>query len=723
MSGAVGQPLSRVDGRAKVTGAAIYAAEFDLPNLAYAVLVPSTVPSGRITAIDTEEAAHASGVCAVITHLNAPRLAYRPLKERPAVDPKSGEQLRVFQGPEVLFSGQPIGVVVADTLEQAQHAATLVRVKYETSPAQTEFDARKGRAPSGRTAKSGRPGESSRGDADRALAEAPVKVDAIYVHAREHHNAMETHATIAEWHGDRLTLYDKTQWVDNDRTEIAHVLGIPEKHIRVISPYVGGAFGSGLRTWPHVTVAALSARQVGRPVKLELSRRELYTSIGFRPHTEQRVALGAGGDGKLTALIQEATAQTSTYEEYAEETLFPARRIYSCPNVQTRYRLVEMNVNSPCPMRAPGISTGMLALETAMDELAVAFHMDPVELRLQNYAEQDEHENMPWSSKELRACYRLGADRFGWERRTAEPRSMHDGQLIGYGMATALFPSMRSAASASATLFADGTALVRTAASDMGPGTYTSMTQVAADTLGLSFDRVRFELGDTEMPKAPVHGGSTTMASVGNGVRAACEKVRSKALAFAREPFGPARLTEIPYGALLRQNGLDSIEATGHAKPGDEEDKFSSCAFGAVFVEVRVDPDFGTIRVPRIVGAYDAGRIVNPKTARSQCIGGLVGGLGMALLEQAEWDARFGRVMNSNFAEYLVPVNADIDELEVVFVPSDDRSFNPLGVKGLAELALCGVAPATANAVYHATGIRVRTLPITPEKLLVPPMP
>lgn len=719
MNSVVGKPIARVDGQAKVTGSATYAAEFNPANLAYAALVLSTIPCGVIAQIETAEAEQAPGVLAVITHLNAPRLAYRPLPERPAVDPKFGEQLHVFQSPEIFFSGQPIGTVVADTLEQAQYAVTLLRVNYESSAANANFAADRGRSPNDATEKSGRPGETSRGDADGAFSRASVTVDEVYQHAREYHNAMEAHATIAEWHGDYLTLYDKTQWVYNDRKAIAHVFGIAETNIRVISPYVGGAFGSALRTWPHVTVAALAARQVGRPVKLELTRRQLYTTIGYRPHTEQRVALGAEHDGRLIALIQESTAETSVYEEYSEETLYPAQITYSCANVRTRYRFVDMHTNTPCPMRAPGISTGLLALESAMDELAVALEMDPIELRLKNYAERDEDEDVPWSSKELRACYLIGAERFGWKERSAKPCSLRkDGQLVGFGMATALFPSIRSPASASATIFSDGTAVVRTAASDMGPGTYTSMTQVAADTLGMPIERICFELGDSEMPEAPVHGGSMTMASVGSGVRAVCEAARAKVLALSPEPIYLASLTEIPYAEILQHSGRQSIEATANAIPGKEQQQFSTCAFGAVFVEVRVDADFGTIRVPRIIGAYDAGKIANPKIARSQCIGGMVGGLGMALLEKADWDPRFGRVMNCNLAEYLVPVNADIRELEAIFVPSEDTAFNPLGVKGLAELALCGVAPAIANAVYNATGKRIRDLPITPEKLL-----
>ncbi|HZD40629.1 MAG TPA: molybdopterin cofactor-binding domain-containing protein, partial [Terriglobales bacterium] len=414
MSDRIGEPLSRIDGQAKVTGRATYAAEFELPDLAHASLVLSTIPHGRVSALDSVEAERQAGVYAVLTHQNAPRLPYRQFTNRPVVDPKAGDQLKVFQGPEVLFSGQPIAAVIADSLEHARQAAALVHVEYEAAVAATHFDMDRAHPPSPATARAGRPGEAARGNADRALADSPFTVDAVYIQAREHHNAMEPHATIAYWQDGKLTLYDKTQWVDNDRAEIAHVFGISEDDIRVISPYVGGAFGSALRTWPHVTIAALAARQTGRPVRLELSRRELYTAIGFRPHTLQRVALGAKRNGELKALIQEATAQTSQYEEYAELTLEPAQITYSCPNVRSRFRLVEMHTNTPCPMRAPGIATGTLGLEIAMDELAVALDMDPLDLRLRNYAERDEDKNLPWSRKELRACYHAAAERFGW---------------------------------------------------------------------------------------------------------------------------------------------------------------------------------------------------------------------------------------------------------------------------------------------------------------------
>jgi len=707
VSTVIGRPVDRVDGRAKVTGAARYAAELHPPGLVHAALVTSTIPKGRITAVDAATAERAPGVLAVFTHVNAPRLPYRPFDERPDVDPP-GEALRALQDAEVRFNGQPVGVVIAETLAQARHAATLVTVRYETRAARTTFDRARGRPPHDEAEARG---EQRRGAAVRAFTQAPVTVDAWYTQPREHHNALEPHATTAEWHGERLMLYDKTQWVENVAIEVAHALGIPTEHVRVLSPFVGGAFGSALRTWPHVIIAAMAAREVRRPVRLELTRRELYTSVGFRPHTEQRVALGARRDGRLTAVIHEATAQTSAYEDHTEETPVPPRMTYACPNVLSRYRLVELDTNTPTHMRAPGVVTGVFALETAMDELAVALDMDPLALRLRNEAKHDEDEDRRWSSKELRACYRTAAARFGWQHRLPRPRAMQHGPwLVGYGMATAVYPAYRSEASASVTLLADGTALVRTAASDMGPGTYTSMTQVAAETLALPIERVRFELGDTEMPSAPVHGGSLTMASVGCAVQAACDAVRAKLGVRAQGP--------VDYPAALHRRGLERIEATATAEPGDESAQYSSYAFGAVFVEVRVDVDLGVIRVPRIIGAYDAGRIVNPKIARSQCIGGMVGGLGMALLERAAWDPRFGRVMNANFAEYLVPVNADVPEAEALFVPSDDRRANPLGVKGLAEIAICGVAPAIGNAVYHATGVRVRELPITIEAVL-----
>ena len=706
----IGQPVSRVDGRQKVTGAATYAAEFDQPGQAYGVIVRSTVANGRIASMDSTAAQRASGVLAVLTHRNAPRLAYRRHKGLP--DPATGERLHVLQDDRVNHQGQPIALVIAETLEQANHAATLVRVTYADEAGITDISRVVPIEPTQQKTDQGetRPPQTRRGDPERALTTAEVKVEHTYVIPRENHNPIEMHATIAAWDGDRLTLWDKTQWVHNTADEIAAVFSIPEENIRVISPFVGGAFGSGLRTWPHVTLAALGARVTGRPVKVMLSRREMYYAVGYRPHTVQRVALGASRDGRLTAILHEGYQETSRYEEFSEALLNASRLLHSCPNVDTRHRLAPMNVHTPTYMRAPGEASGIFALESAMDELAVALNFDPVELRLRNEPEMDEFKKLPFSSRSTRECYRSAAERFGWNRRSPEPRSMRDGRwLIGWGMATATYPMNYAPATAMARLLPDGTAEVMSASSDMGPGTWTSMTQVAAEALGLPIERVKFTLGDTRLPRAPIHGGSMTMASVGSAVQAACRKVREDAIARG----GANDLVD----AMRRI--AQPIEAMADVKPGDESRRFSMHAFGAVFVEVAVDPDLGETRVRRIVGAYGAGRIVNPKTSRSQCVGGMIGGIGMALMEHSVVDARNGRVPNANFAEYAVPVHADAPPLmDVIFVEEHDPHVNPLGVKGVGEIAMVGVAPAIASAIFHATGKRIRELPITPDKLL-----
>lgn len=709
-TGFIGQPVSRVDGRQKVTGAAKYAAEFDVRGMAHGAVVRSTVAKGRIASIESAAAERAPGVIALLTYRNAPRLAYRAHKA--LVDPDVGERLHVLQDDRVSHPGQPIALVMADTLEQATHAVTLVRVTYVPEPATTDIIRAQPVQPTREQPDQpeSRPSETRRGDPQGALASAEVKVDQTYVIPRENHNPIEMHATIAAWDGDRLTLWDKTQWVHNVADEIAAVFGIPPENIHVVSPFVGGAFGSGLRTWPHVTLAALGARAARRPVKLMLSRREMYYGVGYRPHTVQRVALGASRDGRLSAIAHEGYQETSTYEEFSEALLNASRFVHSCPNVYTRHRIARMNVHTPTYMRAPGEASGIYALESAMDELAVALKLDPVELRLRNEPQQDEFKKLPFSSRSTRECYRVAAERFGWSRRTPMPRSMRDGRwLIGWGMASATYPMNYAPASAMARLLPDGTAEVMSAASDMGPGTWTSMTQVAADALGLPIERVKFTLGDTRLPRAPVHGGSLTMASVGSAVQAACRKAREDALARG----GGSDLTD-----AIRRIG-QPVQASADVKPDDASQRFSMHAFGAVFVEVAVDPDLGETRVRRIVGAYGAGRIVNPKTARSQCIGGMIGGIGMALMEHSVVDGRNGRVPNANLAEYAVPVHADAPEvMDVTFVEEHDPHVNPLGVKGVAELALVGVAPAIANAIYHATGRRIRELPVTPAKLL-----
>jgi xanthine dehydrogenase YagR molybdenum-binding subunit len=707
---AIGQPVSRVDGPQKVTGRATYAAEFDLPGQAYARIVRSTVPKGRIVAIDTTAAERAPGIVAIVTHERAPRLSYQPHKG--LTDPEVGERLHVLQDDRITHQGQPIALVVAGTVEQAEAAAMLMRVTYAPETAITDVTRVAPVLPTQQKTDQGerRPPETRRGDAEGALVAADVKVDETYVIPREHHNPIELHATIAQWDGDRLTLWDKTQFVHDVAEEIAAVFGLPAENVRVVSPFVGGAFGSALRTWPHVTLAALAARVAHRPVKLMLSRREMYYGVGYRPHTVQRVALGASRDGRLAAIVHDGHQETSTYEEYSEALVNASRFLHSCPNVFTRQRLAPMNVHTPTYMRAPGEASGVFALESALDELAVALGMDPVELRLRNEPEQDEFKKLPFSSRSTRECYRAAAERFGWDRRNPQPGSMRDGRwLIGWGMASATYPMNFAPASAKVRLLPDGTAEVTSAASDMGPGTWTSMTQVAAETLELPLERVKFVLGDSQFPKTPPHGGSMTMASVGSAVQAACRKAREDAVARG----GANDVTE-----AVRRLG-EPVEASADVNPGEASQRFSMHAFGGVFVEVAVDPDLGETRVRRIVGAYGAGRIVNPKLTRSQCIGGMIGGIGMALMEHAVVDARNGRVPNANLAEYAVPVHADAPPvMEAIFVEEHDPHVNPLGVKGVGEIAMVGVAPAITNAIFHATGKRIRTLPVTPDKLL-----
>ncbi len=699
----IGQPHARVDGRAKVTGNAQYAADFNQPGQAYAVIVGASIGLGRVVGLDTEAARRLAGVLAVLTHENAPKLAYAAHKG--FIDPQHGERLHVLQDDRVRFYGQPVAVVVAQTLDQAEHAACLLRIRYaEESPVSDPLDKRAqavvpeaGREPGPHSA------DRVRGDPEAAFAAAAVRIDAAYDAARENHLPIEPNATVAAWEGERLTLWSKSQFVVNEQAEIAAILGIPAENVHVVCPFIGGAFGTSLRTWPHVTLAAVAAREVGRPVKLVLSRRQTFHLTGHRPRTVQRVALSATPDGRLTGIVHEGTGETSRYEQFAEALTSVTPFLYSCPNVRTRYRLVPLDISTPTYMRAPGEATGVFALECAMDELAHALGMDPLELRRRNEPRLDEGMQLPFSSRSMLACYERGADAFGWARRTLAPGSMRDGRLrIGWGMACASYPAFHGQASARVRLLADGTAEVEAAASDMGPGTYTSITQIAAETLGLPMDSVRFSLGRSDFPPTPPHGGSMTLASVGSAVRAACTAALDQRQARAGRPDG-------------------AIEASATAGPDAEvRSRFSMHAFGAVFVEVAIDPDVGTIRVRRVVGAYGAGRIVNPRLAASQCTGGMVGGIGMALMERTALDPRDGRPVNAHMADYLVPVNLDIQALEAHFVDEVDPHVNELGVKGLGEIALVGVAPAVANAVFHATGKRVRELPIRIEHLVEP---
>ncbi len=729
----VGQPMDRVDGRLKVTGAAKYSAEMPVANVSYAVIVQSTVASGRIARLDTATARALPGVIAVLTHENAPRL--------PAEKPQGGRVLTLLQDDQVRYNGQPIALVVADTLEHATDAAHRVRATYGAirTPT-TRMQATDGYPPSS----GGRKPDSSTGDVAAGLAAADVKIERRYTTPIENHNPMEPHSTLAVWEGDQLTVYDATQYVIGDRDALARTIGVPPERVRLVSHFIGGGFGCKGSMWSHVPLAAMAAREVKRPVKLVLTRRQMYGPVGARPQTEQKIALGAKSDGTLTAIRHESTSHTSRFEDFLEPAAMQTRMLYASPNIETRHRLVKLDVGTPTYQRAPGEATGTFALESAMDELAVALRMDPLALRLKNYAETDPESGHPWSSKSLRECYRSASERFGWSKRSATPGQMRDGDvLIGYGMATATYPTNRSKASALARLALDGAgtvrALVQTASQDIGTGTYTVMTQIAADALGLPTEQVRFELGDSRMPPSPVSGGSMTAASTGSAVFAVCNEARrlliTRAVADRASPLFGATAADVvatsgrvalagdasrgeSYAEVLRRQPDRSLSATMDSAPGDERKSYSMHSFGAVFVEARVDRELGEIRIPRVVASYGAGRILNAKTAHSQLVGGVVWGIGMALEEETLVDQRTGRYMNADLAEYHVPVNADIGSLDVSFVDEDDPHVNPIGVKGIGEIGITGVAAAVANAVYNATGVRIRELPITLDKVL-----
>ncbi|MFC0111350.1 xanthine dehydrogenase family protein molybdopterin-binding subunit [Kibdelosporangium aridum] len=725
----IGSERSRVDGQLKVRGAATYAADFVLPGMAFAVIVGSTVGKGRITGFETRDASGQPGVLQVLTHLNTPKLPYLPF--RTPIDPQVGERLHVLQDDQVKFFGQPVAVVVAETLQAAEHAAGLVTVRYDTAEAVTDLD------------KPGLPlvtptgGDYTRGDPVAALASAPVKVDGAYRIAREHHNPMELHATIAQWEGDKLTLWDKTQGVLSTANEITAVFGLPAGSVHVVSPFVGGAFGSALRAWPHVTLAALAARQTGRPVKLVLSRKQMYSGTGYRAANRQRFAVGADRDGRITVMVHESVTETSAYEQHTEAFSELARFLYTSPNVQTTYRLAELDVNTPTYMRGPGRAQAAFAIESGLDDLAYELAMDPIDLRLRNEPDRDQFNGLPFSTRRLRECYEIGAAKFGWSRRKPQVRTTKDGHwLVGVGTATACYHTIRNNAQALARVKVDGTVVVASATSDMGPGTYTAMCQVAADSLGIEVDKIQFLLGDSTLPPSPPHGGSQTMASVGSAVREACESLRDTVVRMAvTDPASPlyglephqiqvrngrleASGKSDSYREVLRRRNRDAVEVTGQWGPGDTPRQFSSYAYGAVFAEVGVDETLGLVRIRRLLGVYDAGRVINPKLARSQGVGGLIGGIGMALLENTVTDHRDGRLVNASMADYLVPVNADVPAVDVLFLDGHDDKASPIGAKGLGEITIVGVAPAIANAVYHATGKRVRELPITLDKLL-----
>jgi xanthine dehydrogenase YagR molybdenum-binding subunit len=718
MSTSVGRPLDRVDGRAKVTGAAQYAAEVRLPDMAYAVLVTSTIARGRIIGVETEPARRVGGVHAVLTHENAPRL-----REPDRGDPHAarggalGERSVPLAGADVHFAGQPVAVVVAETLEQAEHAASLVRVRY--APERPVLQIADAMATAARPDRyQGEPLQHRRGDPDAALrAEGTVRIERTYTTPVETHVAMEPGAAVASWADGMLTVYDATQWVLGVRATLAEMFGLAPERVRVHCPFTGGAFGSKGQQWPHVVLAAMAARVTGRPVKLVLTRAQTFTGMGHRPPTVQTVTLAATAEGRLTAIRHATVQPTSPLTDYIEScALGTSAVLYACPNVDLPHTLVRVNVAAPTYMRAPGEAPGTFAIECAMDELAEALALDPLELRLRNYAERDPASGRPWSSKHLRECYALGAERFGWARRTPAPGSMRDGGLlVGWGMATAVYPANRWPASASVRLFDDGCAVVRSATHDLGTGSYTVFAQVAADALGLPAERVAFELGDTAFPPAPLSAGSNSAASVSEAIVAAARAVRGKVSALSA--FAGAPADGAPFADVLKAAGVPSVDASASVPGADDGGPVTFESFGAQFCEVAIDPVLPRVRLRRVVSVHDVGRVLNHKLARSQIMGGVVMGAGMALMEHTVYDPRSGRPVTDNLADYHVPVCADIGAIEVDFIEHPDTRFNTLGCRGLGEIGITGVAAAIANAVYHATGRRVRDLPMTPDIL------
>jgi xanthine dehydrogenase YagR molybdenum-binding subunit len=724
----LGKGTTRVDGIAKVTGKAKYTAEFQIPHITYGFVVLSTVTKGRITAMDTREAEQAPGVVRVFTHLNAGRLGKAPAVGAPP------QWAWPLQSDRVFFNGQPIALVVAESYEQARHAARLVKTSYQTEPYVTDLASVLGRATS---APQNTP---PHGDPAGALQSSPIKVEAEYHIPINHHNPIEPHAAIAFWEGDQLTIFDKTQNVYGVQKHLAEGLGVAAEKIRVVSPFVGGAFGASLKPNYYPSLTAMAAREIKRPVKLVMTRGQMFTAHGYRPETIQKVTLGADRSGKLKAIVQEAFHNTSSFESFSDNTTGFIKQVYACPNLHMPLKIAATDLPTPTWMRAPGAVSGMFALESAMDELAYKLKMDPLQLRLVNYAEVDPVSGKPFSSKALRECYRLGAEKFGWKNRKAEPRSMRDGRLlVGWGMASSVWGAMQMPASARIVFRADGTVGVTSATSDIGPGTYTVMTMIAAEFLGLRLDQVQFELGDTRQPKAPPQGGSWTTSSVGSAVRGAALAIVAKLLDLAnRDAASPlkganAADVEMLDGVLrlkgdtsrsvvvadaMRRTGTSEIAEIYDSTPSPERAKYASLAHGAQFVEVKVDPDLGTVKVTRVVEVTACGKILNPLASHSQEIGGVVWGIGMALEEATEVDHRYGRIMNANLQHYHVPVNADIHSIETIFVEENDTIVNPLGVKGMGELGMVGIPAAIANAIFHATGKRVRDLPITPEKLL-----
>lgn len=772
MNESVGKPIDRVDGRLKVTGAATYAAEFPIKNIAYGVTITSTITKGRIKSIDTRMAEKMPGVIGIMTSENCMQVHF-PAGSEPGAGKYAEKDLLPLQNDRIFYGGQHIAVVVAETFEQAEYAASIVKIDYEQQTPVAGFEKNMPAAYKPASGLGGAETQVKRGDADTALQSAIVKTDETYTTPVFSHNAMEPHSSIAEWNGDSLTVYDATQSVMGVKSLLSSMLGIPAEKVRVIAHYIGGGFGSKGFTWANTFLAAMAAKQFNRPVKITLARQQVFSTAGRRTQTSQKIALAADNSGKLTAIKHATISETSFVDEFVETAGVATPMLYSTPNVDVSHELVRLNRGTPCPMRAPGESVGTYSLEAAMDELAYKLNIDPLQLRLINYADTEEQKKKQFSEKSLKECYQRGAEAIGWSNRPSQPGTAKEGKyLVGYGMATATYPANRSASSAKATLFADGHAEILCGTQDIGTGTYTIATQIAADALGLPVDKVTVKLGDSMYPKAAQSGGSQVTASVGPPIRAAAlgvvDKVVKLSVTDPRSPLHGQKPEDIICGngriyvksnadkgekltAALGRNNMQKIEAgaktdistrpsrpqpapAGSPEAKIEEESETNAAvqqdektdrkpyafhsFGAQFAKVLVDPDLGTIKVDKIVSVMDIGKVMNLKTATNQIKGGIIFGLGMALMENVQYDPNNGRIVTRDLAQYLVPVHADIPEIEVQFIDQPDPYISPLGARGIGEIGVTGMAAAIANAVYNATGKRVRDLPITPDKLI-----
>jgi xanthine dehydrogenase YagR molybdenum-binding subunit len=762
--GFVGKPLVRVEGREKVTGKAKYSAEFALPGLTYGVLATSPIAKGKIQSIDTTAAAKELGVIAVLTHQTLPKLAKTPNDAAGKKDIGAPMGFLPLTGDEIFYAAQPVALVVADTLEHATYAATLVKVNYAPQKPIADFHDPKAELFDPEKVQDGKQkGHTKRGEPQAAFASSAIQLTATYTHPVYNHNPMEPGSTTAHWEApDRLTVYESTQGVTRTQSSLAAMTGMPREQIRVITKYLGGGFGCKGAMWPHTILTVQAAKAVGRPVKLMLTRPQMFTSMGHREDQSQIMKLGASANGKITSLIHTKQSTTSPWDNYAEPNSKIVDLLYASPSFESSYELARANVMTSTFMRAPGEAPGSFAIECSMDDLAARLGVDPIEIRLRNYADHDYGTGQPWSSKSLKQCYARGAELFGWSKRNPKAGATRDGRyLVGMGMASASYPVHNSQGTARARLYADGHAVVQAGATDLGTGTYTVMTQVAADSLGLPIEKVRFELGDTQLPTAPNSGGSVAAGTVSSSIFLACQDVWQKLIKAAvidkKSSLYRAKPEDVAvekgrlflkkdpkkgeaFGELMKRGELTDIEGMAQGKYGsgyedaaaaknadptqkDQAGHHSMHSFGAHFCEVRVDMDLGTVRVSKWVSVIGAGRILNAQTARSQIIGGAIFGIGSALMEETVRDPHYSRYTNADLASYHVPVNADIPNMTVEFVEEHDPYINAMGVKGIGEIAMVGVAAAVANAVFHATGKRLRDLPLTPDKVMMAGLP